>query len=158
MKSCIQFAPMIGAREGELTAPEARALAAHLETCTTCRALAADAAATEGLLAEALLSRAARRDFAPFVDEVMKRIEAPAARPVRLLAALRRRWKLATAAALGMAIALLAGASVFMYVHRSPPEPEQIAALEIDSEGGNTVLQTSDGPVVLIEPDDGSGG
>ncbi|HET6438729.1 MAG TPA: zf-HC2 domain-containing protein [Anaeromyxobacter sp.] len=158
MKACVQFAPMIGAREGELSAPEARALAAHLETCAKCRSLAADAEATEGMVAEVLLARASRRDFAPFVDQVMARIEAPSAWPVRWMAALRRRWKLATAAA-GIAIALLAGASAFMYVrHRSAPEPEQIASLEIDSEGGNTVLQTSDGPVVLIEPDDGSGG
>ncbi len=49
---------------------------------------------------------------------------------------------------------MVAAGSLFMYVHRDVSEPEEIAALEMDLQGGGTVLQTSDGPVVLLEPDD----
>ena len=42
MKDCLRFAPMIGAREGELSAEEGTALEAHLATCPACRAMAAD--------------------------------------------------------------------------------------------------------------------
>ena len=171
MRACLRFAPMIGSREGELPAEEARALAAHLSECASCRALAAEAAVLEGLVSEALLAKAAARDFSPFVDLVLSRVErAPVRRslwpraaglpnsaPARgrglappFLALLARNWKLATA----FAVALVAAASVFMYVHRDHGESEEIASLEIDLEGGDTVLQTSDGPVVLFAPDE----
>ncbi len=190
MNACLRFAPMIGSREGELPGEEARALAGHLAECPRCRAMAADAAATEGLLRDALLAKANARDFGPFVDQVMARVErhpvvadlAPV-RPVSgaarrgavgragraspslprprasggegrgegVLALLFARWRL-TAAAVA---AVLAVAAAFMYFERSAPEEaEQIASLEMDIEGGNTVLQTSDGPVVLLAPDD----
>ena len=165
MKGCIRFAPMIGAREGELTHEEAGALAAHLEACPACQALAANVAATEGLLAEALLARANARDFGPFVDQVMARVGAgagvrPGRAPARagflgsLLGGLRAHWVATSAAS---ALAILAAVAGFMYVHRDVEQPEQLASIEISLEGGNTVLQTSDGPVVLIEPDDDSG-
>lgn len=168
MKGCIRFAPMIGAREGELSHEEASALATHLEACPACQALAAEVAATEGLLAEALLARANARDFGPFVDQVMARVGAPEAgarvrpgsAPARpgflgsLLSALRAHWVAASATS---ALAVLAAVAAFMYVQRDVEQPEQIASIEISLEGGNTVLQTSDGPVVLIEPDDDSG-
>ncbi len=156
MKACLQYAPMIGSREGELSAEDSRLLAAHLAECPSCGAMAAEVAASEGLLREALLARANARDFGPFVDQVMARVEtAPAirtrgARWAAGLAMLRRRWRWFAAGA----IAAVAAGSVFMYVHREVPEPEQLAALEMDLEGGNTVLQTADGPVVLLEPDD----
>ncbi len=166
MKACLRFAPMIGSREGELSAEDSRALAAHLGECPTCSAMAADVAATEGLLCEALLAKANARDFGPFVDQVMARVEnvpmagrsSPAGRapkPVRawslIFGALRGHWKLFTATAVAV---LVAAVSVFMYVERDVSEPEEIAALEMDLQGGSTVLQTSDGPVVLLEPDD----
>jgi anti-sigma factor RsiW len=165
MKGCIRFAPMIGAREGELTHEEAGALAAHLEACPACQALAANVAATEGLLAEALLARANARDFGPFVDQVMARVGAGAGvrsgrAPARagflgsLLSGLRAHW---VATSTASALAILAAVAAFMYVHRDVEQPEQLASIEISLEGGNTVLQTSDGPVVLIEPDDDSG-
>jgi anti-sigma factor RsiW len=151
---------MIGSREGELSAEDSRELAAHLAECASCSALAAEVAATAGLLSEALLARANARDFGPFVDQVMARVEREArgalsagrARgPAAWLALLRGHWKLFTASA----AAVVAAASLFMYVHRDvEPEPEQLASLEVDLEGGSTVLQTSDGPVVLLEPDD----
>ena len=167
MTACLRYAPMIGSREGELSAEESRELAAHLAECPACSAMAAELAATEGLLGEGLLAQANARDFAPFVDQVMARVgdvpstaRRPAAAPDRGsvrgwslgLGALRAHWKLVAAGA--VAVAVVAAISVFRYVDRDEPEPEQIAAMEIDLQGGSTVLQTADGPVVLIEPDD----
>ena len=74
MSECVRHAPLIGARQGELTEAEATSLALHLETCARCQAWVKEAAATDGLVGEALLARAAERDFAPFVDQVMARI------------------------------------------------------------------------------------
>ena len=165
MRSCVRFAPMIGSHEGELPEDEARALAAHLQACPTCRTIAAELAATEGLLGDALLRRANSRDFAPFVDQVMARVGARTVptfeRATRgrwpLFAFLRGHWRL-TAVAAAAVVGVLAAVSTFLYVHRSVEQPEELAALEVDLEGGNIVLQTSDGPVVLIEPDDETGG
>jgi anti-sigma factor RsiW len=141
---------MIGAREGELAPGEAEALAAHLAACAGCRALAADLAATEGLVAEALLARANARDFAPFVDEVMARVRRAERRGVSAWLARHRR---AAAAALVPALAALA---LIVYV-RSDGGRDEIALLELSSEGEvTTVLQTVDGPVVLLEGESGS--
>ena len=68
MIECTHFAPMLTARPGELAAQDAMALERHLDACIDCRALRATFLATEGLLAEGLLARAAERDFAPFTD------------------------------------------------------------------------------------------
>lgn len=157
MRSCVRYAPMIGSRPGELPAEDARALAAHLETCAACRALSARVAATDGLVAEALLARANARDFAPFVDEVMARIgpRSPGRADARsLLAGLRERWRVALAAA--AAALVLAAVGRFMYGGGAVEEPEQrLASLEVELSGeGSIVLQTSDGPVVLLAPDD----
>jgi anti-sigma factor RsiW len=154
MKACLRYAPMIGSREGELSAEDSRALAAHMADCPSCGAMAAEVAATEGLLREALLAKANARDFGPFVDQVMARLEAPARRMrprawAAGLTVLRARWRWFTVGT----IAAVAAVSAFMYVHREP-EPEQLASLEMDLEGGSTVLQTADGPVVLLDPDD----
>lgn len=70
MSSCLRYAPLVGSREGELPAEEARALRTHLAACPTCRDRARDVAATEGLLSEALHASAAARDFTGFVDQV----------------------------------------------------------------------------------------
>ncbi|HEY6003603.1 MAG TPA: zf-HC2 domain-containing protein, partial [Anaeromyxobacter sp.] len=75
MKECVLFAPMIGARPGELTAGESKALDAHLSSCSACRGVARSAETFDGLVGEALLARASVRDFAPFVDGVLARIE-----------------------------------------------------------------------------------
>jgi hypothetical protein len=66
------------------------------------------------------------------------------------LGILRGHWTLFSAAA----VAVVAAVSLFMYVEREDSEPEQLATLELELQGGSTVLQTSDGPVVLLEPDD----
>ncbi len=153
MKGCVRFAPMIGARPGELAPDEARALEAHLAACAACRGRAADLAATEGLVSEALLARASARDFAPFVDEVMARIGAgaPERRGVRGWLGRHRR---ALAALLAPALAALA---VIVYVRHEGSRPQEIALLEVASEGdATTILQTSDGPIVLLAEENGS--
>ncbi len=156
MKDCVLFAPMIGAREGELTAGEARALEAHLSSCAGCRAFARDVAATGGLVGEALLARANTRDFAPFVDEVMERVRRSTspglARPGRAW-----RWlgqhRRAAAATLAPVLAALA---VIVYVQLGSGRT-QVAMLEVSSEGeATTILQTADGPVVLLTEENGS--
>jgi len=164
MKSCVRYAPMIGSRPGELPAEDARALAAHLESCAHCRALAARTAATDGLVAEALLARANAKDFAPFVDEVLAQVSRRPLRAVRgtdrrsIAEALRVRWKLAVAAVAATAV-VLATVTSFMYGDERVEEPEQrLATLEVELSGeGSIVLQTTDGPVVLLAPDDDDG-
>lgn len=153
MKECVRFAPMIGSREGELAPDEARALEAHLAGCAACRARAADLAATEGLVSEALLAQANARDFAPFVDEVMARIGAGAPERRGVLAWLGRHRRV-LAAGLAPALAALA---VIVYVRHEGSRPQEIALLEVTSEGdATTILQTSDGPIVLLAEESGS--
>ena len=149
--NCARWAPMIGAMEGELTAEEARGLDAHLAGCDACRALAADVAATEGLVAEALLATAAQRDFAPFVDQVMARV-APPARPGLIEWLRGHRRTVAALLAPG-----LAAAALVVYLAGGPSERPAVASLEVDSEGeATTVIQTKDGPIVLLAPEDAS--
>jgi hypothetical protein len=151
MSDCVRFAPMIGAREGELTPGEAKTLAAHLSECRACRALAADFAATDGLVGEALLARANARDFAPFVDEVMARIDRAERSGFRGWLARHRR---AAAAAL---VPVLAALAVIVYVRLDGGRDDEIALLELSSEGEvTTVLQTADGPVVLLAGESGT--
>lgn len=161
MKPCARWAPMIGARPGELAGEEQRGLEAHLAACPACRARAADLDATEGLVSEALLARANARDFSTFVDGVMARVDPVPADPERSsraaaagskggssgvlawLAAHRRLALGALAPALALAVALV-------YV-RERSDHDTIAALELYTEGDVTmVLQTRDGPVVLL--------
>jgi anti-sigma factor RsiW len=149
MKDCVRYAPMIGAREGELDAGEARDLAAHLASCATCRAVEATVRATDGLVAEALLAEAARRDFAPFVDGVMARVAArPAGALGRLRAWLGGHRRLAGALA---ALPVVAALAVVVYVRTERPARDTLAQVELDSEGDvATVLRTDDGPLVLL--------
>jgi anti-sigma factor RsiW len=136
---------MIGAREGELAPDEAKALEAHLAACPSCEAFARDVAAMDGLVGEALLARAAERDFAPFVDEVMEKV-GHGGRRRGLLGWLshHRRAAAATLAPVLAALALI----VYVQLHGDRGE---IAVLELTSEGEvTTVLQTADGPVVLF--------
>ncbi len=153
MKDCVRFAPMIGAREGELSAEDARALERHLASCAACSARAADLAATEGLVSEALLAAAAARDFGPFVDEVMARVGAGAPERRGVLAWLRRHRR----ALLGALAPALAALAVIVYVRHEGSRPQEIALLEVASEGdATTILQTTDGPIVLLGEESGS--
>jgi anti-sigma factor RsiW len=173
MKDCVHFAPMLGSRDGELSAEDRAALSAHLAGCAQCRALEADLVATEGLVAAALLAQANARDFAPFVDQVMDRVGAAdpssvgapsvrAERSGRAAAAESRhapgigRGILAWLAShrrllLASAMPVVAAVAVLMYVRRDGGTRE-VAALEVSAEGdATTVLETSDGPVVLLD-------
>lgn len=154
MRDCVHFAPMIGARAGELTAGEGKALEAHLSACAACRAIARDAALTDGLVGEALLARANARDFAPFVDEVMARVAARFSAPGgRGWWAWMTRHRRAAAATLAPVLAALA---VIVYVRLHSGRGE-IAMLELTSEGeATTILQTQDGPVVLLNEENDS--
>jgi hypothetical protein len=149
MKDCIRFAPMIGSREGELTAADADALAAHLLECPTCQTLAADFAATDGLVDEALLAQANARDFSGFVDGVMARVDR-AERP-GLLGWFRRHRAAATA---GL-VPVLAALATIVYLRLEGGQGSVDAMLELSSEGeATTILQTADGPVVLLDTDE----
>jgi anti-sigma factor RsiW len=147
---------MLTAREGELPGEARGALDAHLAGCAGCRARAADLAATDGLFAEALLAAASRRDFATFADGVMERVAA-GSRPSawsRL-----RRWAhahRAAAAAAALAPTLAAAALVVYFATGGAPAPT-LDAIDVVAEGrGAMVLQTSEGPVVLLGDPEGS--
>jgi anti-sigma factor RsiW len=145
---------MVGAREGELEADQARGLERHLAACAGCRARAADLAATEGIVSEALLAAANARDFAPFVDQVMARVGLAAPERPGVLGWLRRHRR---ALAATLAPAALAAVAAIVYVRIEGGGREEIALLEYASEGdATTILQTSDGPVVLLGEENGS--
>jgi anti-sigma factor RsiW len=154
MTECLRYAPMIGAREGELSAEDASALRVHLAQCAACRAREADLRSVEGLVADALLAEASRRDFAPFVDGVMARVSA---RRSGVLGLLRRFRFVHPRLALGSMLApLVAAAALAAYLGLRDRGPE--IALELNASGNvDTVLQTSDGPVVLLGADEAEG-
>jgi anti-sigma factor RsiW len=145
---------MIGSRPGELTPEETAGLSAHVAGCDACRAWASELASTEWLVSEALLDAAAKRDFAPFVDGVLARVEA--ARPVPLLTRLARAIRLHPRLAVGGALAPLAAAlALGLYLQGAGRTDLAASSLEVSAEGGaTTIIQSSDGPLVLIDDDD----
>jgi anti-sigma factor RsiW len=152
MKDCVRYAPMLGAREGELSKDEQRALDAHLEGCADCRALAAELAALDGLVGESLMARANSRDFAPFVDQVMARVGAEGRAPARARRGFLG-WLFAhPRAAIASAVPVLAAAALVVYVRSGSGGSGEVALFEMATEGEVTmVLQTKDGPVVLLD-------
>jgi anti-sigma factor RsiW len=153
MSDCTTHRPMIGSREAELTPGERTGLAEHLAGCDGCRRWALRLSVTEGLISEALLAAAARRDFTPFAAQVMARIER------RQLGPLARLWRTARLHpwfALGGTLAPVAAALlVALYVQRGAGNDLAAASLEVNSTGGaTTIIQSSDGPLVLIDDDD----
>jgi anti-sigma factor RsiW len=155
MTECATYQPMIGSRPGELSAAEAGALEAHVAGCQACRRWAAELASTEWLVSEALQAAAARRDFAPFVDGVMARVEA--ARPVPLLARALRAMRLHPRLVIGGALAPLVAALALGLWLQAGGRNDLAAAsqLEVSAEGGaTTIVQSADGPLVLIDDDD----
>lgn len=154
MADCTTYRPLIGSREGELSPAEAEALAGHVTGCPGCRRWAASLAVTEGLVSEALLAVAARRDFAPFAGQVMARIERRRYGP---LARLRRTIYQHPWFAVGSALAPIAAAlMVALYVQRRAGNDYANSSLEVNSEGATTIIQSNDGPLVLIDDDDES--
>ncbi len=157
MSDCTHYRPLVGSRPGELAAAEAGALAAHLATCDGCRAWEAELAAADGLLARGLLAEAARRDFAPFVDRVLERVgrRAPAPLLERLVLAFRRH----PALAIGAALAPIAAVVALVLALRLGGDGDlaDARAVQLTTEGGaTTVIQSKDGPVVLLDDDEES--
>ncbi|HET9598401.1 MAG TPA: zf-HC2 domain-containing protein [Anaeromyxobacteraceae bacterium] len=156
---CVRFAPMLGARPGELTDDEHLALADHLAECDACQARLADGEAIADLLPDALMAEARRRDFAAFSDGVLARIPeyARAGRRERggLWGWVRHHRAAAALSALAPAMAALA---LVVYLDRASAPPDA-APYEVVAEGrGATVLDTSEGPVVLLGDADESQG
>lgn len=145
---CTTFAPMLSARPGELAPGEESALRAHLAGCDACRARLDDGKATDGLVAEALLAEAARVDFAPFVDQVMARVDHRGGLG-GMLGFVARHKAAAAATALAPALAAL---GILLYVSGGGPEwVPQEGDVEVIAEGrGPLVLTTEAGPVVLL--------
>ena len=165
MKDCVRYAPMLGAREGELTPDERRALDAHLEACAGCRATAAELAALDGLVGESLMARANARDFAPFVDQVMARVAPRQARDERVGSRAPERtrrnflgWLFAHPRfAIASAVPVVAAIALLVYVRGSSGVSGEVAFFEMATEGDVTmVLQTKDGPVVLLDDEEHS--
>jgi anti-sigma factor RsiW len=152
MTECTDYRPLIGSREGELNADEAAGLAAHLAGCDGCTRWAASLAITEGLVSEALLAVAARRDFTDFATQVQARIEQRRLGPLARLrrAVVRHPWFTAAGALAPVAAALLVG----FYLQGNSFRDNATASLEVNSEGATTIIQSSDGPLVLIDDDD----
>jgi anti-sigma factor RsiW len=169
-RECALVAPYLTAREGELSPEERRLVDAHLPGCELCGGIARELAASDGLVAEALLAAAARRDFSPFVDRVMDRTygaaaaraepgRAPASPPgllERLVGWVRAHRRAAAATALAPT---LAAAVALLYLSSAGgPPPPHAGEVEVVAEGSvPMVLQTSEGPVVLLgDPEPGT--
>jgi hypothetical protein len=147
---CTSYRPLIGSREGELSPAEAADLARHVAGCEGCSRWAASLAITEGLVSEALMAAASRRDFSDFSGQVMARIEHRRLGPLALL---RRTIVLHPWFAVGGALAPVAAALlVALYVQRGTEVAA--ASLEVNASGATTIIQSSDGPLVLIDDDD----
>lgn len=149
MSECTHFAPMLTARPGELAADETAALERHLDGCVHCRALRTTFLATEGLLAEGLLAKAAERDFAPFTDAVMARVARRHDRRGRLFDWVSHHRVRAALSAFAPAFA---AAALVVYFQGATPDPSQAPHLFVlTTEGGVTmVIRTEQGPVVLM--------
>ncbi len=158
MSDCARYAPMLSARPGELGPIEQAGLDAHLGTCNSCRKRLGDERLTVGLVGEVLLAEASQRDFSGFAGAVLARIPEPAR--ARNEAARepfwRRRWALA-----GVLAPALAALALIVYVVHPVvfSESPQAGEVEVSVEGRATmVIQTSDGPVVLLgDPDEPEG-
>jgi anti-sigma factor RsiW len=151
---CAGAAPLLGSLPGELDPTDDALLRAHLSTCPACQARQADLLALSGLVQEGLLAEAARRDLSGLADGVLSRIPASAWRGApagplgRLREFLRRHQILAAASTLAPALAALA---LYLYIGRTAGPGPAGLAVEVTSEDlAAIVLDTSDGPVILV--------
>lgn len=150
MSECASVVPMLGSRPGELPPADEARLHAHLAGCEACQCRLADAAAVGGLVLEGVRREANGVDFARFADEVMAK-----AYPPTVVERLRRR-RVALVAALAPALAVAAAILIYIRApHGSTAQPvAQAGDAEIVSEGHEPfVMETSDGPVVLLGDD-----
>jgi anti-sigma factor RsiW len=167
-RECAIVAPMFTAHEGELTLDELSLLERHLAACEGCRLLAGEFRATEGIAGAALLAAADEVDFSRFADQVMERVRSaapPERRPApRAAVEGRSFWSHAlawarahrAAAVAGTVAPTLAAAALIVYFATSGTPAFSLGEVEVVAEGRvPVVLQTSDGPVVLLdEPDE----
>jgi anti-sigma factor RsiW len=151
---CAGASPLLGSLPGELDPTDDALLRAHLSTCPSCQARQDDLLAVAGLVQEGLLAEAARRDLSGLADGVLARIPASAWRgapagPLGLLREFLRRHRiLAAASALAPALAALA---LYLYMGRTAGSGPAGLAVEVTSEDlAAIVLETSDGPVILV--------
>ncbi|HEU4383413.1 MAG TPA: zf-HC2 domain-containing protein [Anaeromyxobacteraceae bacterium] len=151
MKDCARYAPMLGAREGELDAAERAGLTGHLAGCAACQARLADLSALRGMVGEALGREASRRDFTDFADQVMARVERRRAGAIRSF--FRRHRVLAVGTALAPT---LAAAALVVYLQlRGGGGP----GIEVVSEDyAPMVIDTDEGPLILLGDRDDSEG
>jgi anti-sigma factor RsiW len=157
MTECTRYAPMLTARPGELSAQESAALERHVDGCLDCRATRTAFLATEGLLAEGLLAKAAARDFAPFTDAVMARVAKRHTARGRLFDWVTHHRVRATLSALAPAV--VAVTLIFSFhANQADTTAYNHSLFELSSDCGvSTVLKTVDGPVVLLGDDDDDG-
>ena len=151
---CAGAAPLLGSRPGELDPTEEALLQAHLSTCASCQARHADLRALSALVVDGLLAEAARRDLSGLSDGVMARIPAsawkgaPAGPLARLRDFFRRHRMLAAASAAAPALAALA---LYLYIGRAGVGAPAELSVQVTSEDlAAVVLETSDGPVILV--------
>lgn len=151
---CAGAIPLLGSRPGELDPTEEALLQAHLSTCASCRARLADVEALGSLVSLGLQAEAARRDLSALSDGVMARIpasawqgRAPEGFVARAHAFFRHHRVLAAVSALAPALAALA---LYLYIGRGGTGPAGLS-VEVTSEDlAAIVLETSDGPVILV--------
>ena len=152
MRDCARYAPMLGARDGELDAPERAALEGHLAGCAACQARLADLSALQGMVGEALAREAARRDFAEFADQVMARVER---RRAGLLRSFFRRHR---ALAVGTALApTLAAAALIVYLELRGGGAGEPGIEVVSERYAPMVIETDEGPLILLGDDDSEG-
>jgi anti-sigma factor RsiW len=164
-------APMFTAREGELSLEELSLLERHLAACPGCRLRAADFRASEGVVSDALLASAEEVDFSRFADGVMRRVAqapspfAPEPAAARRGAGDERFWSRArswarahrAAAVAGTLAPTLAAAALIVYLATSGTPASRLGEVEVVAEGRvPVVLQTSEGPVVLLDEPGGT--
>ena len=139
---------------GRLDPTEEALLSAHLATCESCRARQADVAALSGLVADGLLVEAARRDFSSFSDGVMAASRprpGAAPRPDRSTGCAASSAGTGVLAAASALVPALAAVALYLYIGRSGGSGPWELSVEVTSENlAAVVLDTSDGPVILV--------
>ena len=101
------------------------------------------------------MAAAARRDFAPFAARGDGPHRAPPARPAGPPAAVHHAST--PGSRLGGTLAPIGAALlVALYVQRGAGHDLADSSLEVNSEGATTIIQSNDGPLVLIDDDEES--